>query len=105
MVVRSSAETEYRGWSMVFVNYNCIRIILNDLKIKLDGPMKFVINQQSALPQFSSTWSHRTKHIDIDKNFINEKLNDGSVPTVYVPFKNQLTDKLTKGFLTINFEK
>ena len=39
----------------------------------------------------------RTKHIEIDRHFIKEKLEEGVVCMSYVSSKHQLTDILTKG--------
>ena len=38
----------------------------------------------------------RTKHIEIDRHFIKEKLEEGVVRMSYVPSKYQLADILTK---------
>ena len=38
----------------------------------------------------------RTKHIDIDRHFIKEKLEEGVVYISYVPSEHQLADILNK---------
>ncbi|RDY13784.1 Copia protein, partial [Mucuna pruriens] len=68
VVVRSSAEAE---------------ITLDDLKVKYDGPIddnNSAINIAHNLIQLD-----RTKHIEIDRHFIKEKLNGGLIVTVHIP--------------------
>jgi ATP sulfurylase len=39
----------------------------------------------------------RTKHVEIDRHFIKEKLREGIIYTPYVKPREQLEDMLTKG--------
>nr|KYP33177.1 Copia protein [Cajanus cajan] len=48
---------------------------------------------------------NRTKHIEVDKHFIKEKLDSGMICTPYVSTQNQLADILTKGLKCTNFER
>ncbi|RVW75289.1 Retrovirus-related Pol polyprotein from transposon RE1 [Vitis vinifera] len=48
-------------------------IILNDLRIKWDGPMKLYCDNESAIDIVHNPIQHdRTKHIEIDRHFIKE---------------------------------
>ena len=47
----------------------------------------------------------RTKHIEIYKHFIKEKLDSGLICTPYLPIGHQLADVLTKGLCNIVFHK
>ncbi|RDX82675.1 Copia protein, partial [Mucuna pruriens] len=47
----------------------------------------------------------RTKHIEIDRHFIKEKLDSGLIPTSYVPTGLQMTDVFTKGLATTRFQE
>jgi hypothetical protein len=38
-----------------------------------------------------------TKHVEVDRHFIKEKLTEGLICTPFVRTKNQLADILTKG--------
>ena len=40
---------------------------------------------------------NRTKHIEIDRHFIKEKLDSGLIATSYIPSGHQLAYVLTKG--------
>ena len=45
----------------------------------------------------------KTKHVEIDKHFIKESLNSGSICIPYIPSSRQIADILTKGLLRQNF--
>ncbi|XP_020584559.1 uncharacterized protein LOC110027457 [Phalaenopsis equestris] len=97
VVARSSAESEFRAIAQGLCELLWLRIILDDLRIPWEGPMKlycdnkFVINIAHNLIQHD-----RTKHIEIDRHFIKEKLEEGLVCMSYVPSERQLADVLTK---------
>ena len=38
----------------------------------------------------------QTKHLEVDRHFIEEKLEDGLICTPYIPTKGQLADTPTK---------
>ena len=46
----------------------------------------------------------RTKHIEVDKHFIKEKLENGLIYISYMPTTHQTTDILTKGFQKTQFD-
>jgi hypothetical protein len=47
----------------------------------------------------------RTKHIEIDRHFIREKLDEGVIQVCYVRSGEQLADVLTKGVCNVTFMK
>ncbi|KOM49942.1 hypothetical protein LR48_Vigan08g076900 [Vigna angularis] len=82
-----------------------LKIILEDLKIKWDEPMRLYCDNKSAISIAHNPVQHdRTKHIEVDRHFIKEKLDSGMICTPYVSTQNQLADILTKGLNCINFE-
>ena len=46
----------------------------------------------------------RTKHVEIDRHFIKERLGSGSICILYIPSSQQVVDVLTKGLLRPNFD-
>ena len=48
---------------------------------------------------------HKTKHIEIDRHFISEKVNKVIIQLSYVPTKLRIVDVLTKALLRINFDE
>ena len=45
-----------------------------------------------------------TKHVEVDRHFIIEKLDKGLICTLYVPTHGQLADILTRGLISISFQ-
>ena len=81
-------------------------VILEDLKIKWDEPMRLYCHNKSAISLAHNLVQHdRTKHIEVDTHFIKEKLDNGLICTPYVSTQNQLANILTKGLNYINFER
>lgn len=98
VVARSSAESEFRAIAHGICELLWLKIILDDLRVKLEGPMKLYCDNKSAINIAHNPIQHdRTKHIEIDRHFIKEKLEEGLLCMSYVPSEHQLADVLTKG--------
>lgn len=98
VVARSSAEAEFRVMASGICELLWIKIILDDLKIKWEGPMKLLCDNKSAINIAHNPVQHdRTKHVEVDIHFIKEKIDSGLICTPYVPTNGQLADVLTKG--------
>ena len=66
-----------------------LKIILDDLKIKWEGPMKLYCDKKSTINIAHNLVQHdRTKHINIDWHFIKEKVESGLIFTPYISFGN-----------------
>ena len=77
-----------------------------DFKIKWEGPMKLYCDNKSAISIAHNPIEHdRTKHIEVDRHFIKEKLDSCLICTPYVPSQGQLASILTKGLHTPNFDR
>ena len=104
VVARSSAESEFRALAQGLCELLWLKIILNDLRVKWETPMKLFCDNKSAINIAHNPIQHdRTKHIEIDRHFIKEKLEEGLVCMSYVPSESQLADVLTKGLNNSNF--
>lgn len=104
VVARSSAEAEFRAMAQGICELLWMKIVLDDLKIKCEGPMKLLGDNKSAISIAHNPVQHdRTKHIEIDRHFIKEKLDSGLITTEYIPSGHQLADVLTKGLATERF--
>lgn len=98
VVARSSTEAEFRAIAQGVCELLWLKIIFEDLKIKWVGPMKLYCDNKSAIDIAHNPVQHdRTKHIEIDRHFIKEKLEDGLICMSYIPSTKQLADVLTKG--------
>ena len=66
--------------------------------------MKLYYDNKSAINIAHNPIQHdRTKHIEVDRHFIKEKLEEGLICMSYVPSGSQLADVLTKGLNGPNF--
>ncbi|KAK8946894.1 hypothetical protein KSP39_PZI006799 [Platanthera zijinensis] len=97
VVSRSSAEAEYRAMALGICELLWPRILLTDLKIPIENPMILYCDNKSAISIAADPVQHdRTKHIEIDRHFIREKLISGVICTPFVPTSQQTADVLTK---------
>ncbi|RYE24977.1 MAG: transposon Pol polyprotein, partial [Sphingobacteriaceae bacterium] len=105
VVSRSSAEAEFRAMAQGICEILWIRGILNELQIKFTTPMKLFCDNKSAISIANNPVQHdRTKHVEIDRHFIKEKLERGEICMPFVPTSEQLADVLTKGLYKLKFE-
>ena len=97
MVARSSAKAEFRAMAQGVCGLLWLKIILEDLRIKWEGPMRLFCNNKSAINIAHNPIQHdKTKHIEVDRHFIKEKLDSGLICTPCVSTNRQLADVLTK---------
>ena len=86
VVARSSTELEFRVIAQGLCELLWLKIILDDLRIKWDYPMKLYYDNKSAINIAHNPIQHdRTKHIEVERHFIKEKLEEGVVCMSYVP--------------------
>ncbi|RDX96277.1 Copia protein, partial [Mucuna pruriens] len=106
MVVRSSVESKFQAMARDIFEGLWMKIILDYLKVKYEGPIKLLYGNNSAISIAYNPVQHdTTKHIEIDGYFIKEKLNSGLVVTAHVPIGLQVVDVFTKGLPTTRFQE
>lgn len=106
MVARSSAEAEFRAMAQGVCELLWLKIILKDMKIKWVRPMRLYCDNKSAISVAHNPVQHdKTKHIEIDRHFIKEKLDSGLINTPHVYTTGQLADVFTKGLNSTVFQK
>lgn len=97
VVARSSAEAEYRA----LVNGICegmwLKRLLSELKLEDGHPVDLICDNQAAISIAKNPVHHdRTKHIEVDRHFISEKLENKIIELSYISTHLQLADILTK---------
>ncbi|KAA0050869.1 putative mitochondrial protein [Cucumis melo var. makuwa] len=70
-----------------------------------ETPLKLFYDNKAAISIANNPVQHgRTKHVEIDRHFIKERLDSGSIYIPYIPSSQQVVDVLTKGLLRPNFD-
>ena len=104
VVSRSSAESEFRSMALGICELLWLKIILEDLKVKWERPIRLYCDNKSGISIAHNPVQHdRTKHVEMERYFIKEKLDSGLICTLYVPTGGQLADILTKGLSNPTF--
>ena len=81
-----------------------LQTLLHDLGVSIDGPMKLYCDNKAAINIAHNPVQHdRTKHIEIDRHFIKEKLSEGLICMPFVKSDDQLADIFTKGLGSKSF--
>ena len=97
VVARSSAEAEYRGMAQGVCELLWLRNLLRSLGFKQEQPMPLHCDNTAAVEIAHNPVQHdRTKHVEIDRHFIKEKLDARIISFPFVPSEEQLADILTK---------
>jgi len=98
VVARSSAEAEFRGMTLGVCELLWIKNVLSDLSFKQNETMGLYCDNTPAITIAHNPVQHdRTKHVEIDRHFIKEKLEAGIISFSFVRSELQLVDVLTKG--------
>ena len=93
---RSSAEAEFRAMALGICEGMWLRELLA-LRLPYEGHLRLLCDNQAAINIAKDPVHHdRTKHIEIDRHFIKEKIEADIISINYIPTKNQVADILTK---------
>jgi hypothetical protein len=75
-----------------------LKILLTELRFDSKDSIRLYCNNKVANSIAHNLVQHdRTKHVEIDRHFIKEKLREGIIYIPYVKPREQLEDMLTKG--------
>ena len=81
-----------------------IKSVLKDLEIKYTDPINLYYNNKATIQIAQNPVQHdRTKHVEIDHNFIKERLDQKIICFPFVNSANQLADVLTKAVSNKDF--
>ena len=74
-----------------------LKRLLNWVKIPVEDSMKMFYDNQVAISIAKNPVHHDwTKHVEIDRYFIMEKIKEGVISLVYIPTTLQIVNILTK---------
>ena len=97
MVPRSSAEAEYRGMALGICEILWLKLLLSDLGIQYDQPMKlFCDNKVTCDIAHNPVQQDIIKHVEVNRFFIKEKLEGKIIEVPAIRTEDQLADILTK---------
>ncbi|RVW71043.1 Retrovirus-related Pol polyprotein from transposon RE1 [Vitis vinifera] len=105
VVARSSAEAEFRAMAQGICEGIWLNKLLEELGVPLKHPMVLYCDNQATISIAKNPVHHdRTKHVEIDRHFIKEKIEEGVFKVSYTPTNYQTADILTKALARVNFE-
>ena len=83
-----------------------LKKLLDELKVAGKMPMRIYCDNKAAINISHNSVHHdRTKHVEVDRHFIKEKIDKGTICITYLPTSEQAADLLTKGLGNPLFKK
>ena len=80
VVARSTAEAELRSMASGLCELLWLRLLLTELRLFRGGSLRLYCDNQATINIVNNPIQHdRTKHIEIDRHFIKEKLDEGEL--------------------------
>ncbi|KAM0065342.1 putative RNA-directed DNA polymerase [Helianthus debilis subsp. tardiflorus] len=97
VVALSSAEAEFRGIARGLTEVLWVRRLLTEIGYPTQETAKVISDNKAAIQISKNSVQHdRTKHIEVDRHFIKEKLEAKIITLSFVWSEDQLADILTK---------
>jgi len=104
VVARSSAEAEFRGMAKGLCELIWLRSLLTEVGFPPDSAMNLFCDNKAAIDISHNPIQHdRTKHVEVDRHFIKQNLEERIIQFPFVKSEDQLADILTKAVSSINF--
>ena len=83
-----------------------LQILLTELHLYCGSSLQLYCDNQATINMVNNSVHHdRTKHVEIDRHFIKEKMDEGMLQIKFVKSGDQLADILTKGVNVVSFVK
>ena len=106
VVAKSIAEAKLRSIAHGICEVLWLKILLEELEVMVKLPLRIYCDNKATINISHNPVHHdRMKHVEVDRHFIKEKIEDGTICITYVPTTQQVADVLTKGLPRPLFEK
>ena len=106
VVARLSVEAKFRGMTLGLCEALWLRLLLQDLGYLSRQPIRLFCDNKAACDIAHNPVQHdRTKHVEVGRFFIKEKLDDKIVELPKIRSEDQLADILTKAVSRQVFSK
>ena len=105
MVARSRVEAQFKALTHWTCELIWIKKLLEELRLFQNNPMKLFCDNQATISIANNPVHHdRTKHVEVDKHFIKEKIESRKICLTHVPTSQHVADIFTKGLSKQLFE-
>ena len=106
VVALSSAESEFRGMAKGVCELLWLKKLLTEIGFAPKSEMNLFCDNKAAISISQNPVQHdRTKHVEIDRHFISEKVNNGIIQLSYIPTRLQTANILTKALPRTCFDE
>ena len=104
VITLSSAEVEFRGMVKGICELLWLKKLLVEIGVALSYEMYLFCDNKAAIAISHNPIQHdHTKHVEVDRNFIKQNLEEKIIQLPFVKSKDQLADILTKAVSTRNY--
>ncbi|RVW44140.1 Retrovirus-related Pol polyprotein from transposon RE1 [Vitis vinifera] len=105
VVARSSVEAKFKAIAQGMCEGLWLQKLLKELHITIKLPLKLHCDNKATIIISHNPVQHdKTKHIEVDRHFIKEKIEKRIICMTYIPTNEQLADIFTKGLQKSSFE-
>lgn len=102
---RSSTEAEYKALANETSEIIWVKYMLKELGIRAQTPCLWCDNLGATYLSANPVFHARTKHIEIDYHFVQERVANKELEIRFIPSKDQVADGFTKALATRQFEE
>ena len=104
MASRSSTEAKYRSMALATAELYWLRMLLLELHVSLSSSPILWCDNIGAIALASNLVFHaRTKHVEVDYQFMREKVMNKDIQVRYISTQDQVANDFTKGQIAMRF--